>query len=352
MNENITHWAGIDVANETFDISLVMHGQHHPKTPLREIPVKTFPRSPKGVSQSLNWLDGQLKGKGATADQGLRVVMEATGKYSLELTAWLLEQRASLQPAIVNPKYTNPFIKSLGVRGKNDSIEARALGFYGEERHPAAYEPLTPAYDKLRKLNRYRDFLIAEQVAAGNRQDELDKNKELRQIAKRRAAQLERDIKKIEKILREHIEKSDDLKQAHDLMTSIPGVGFVTSCTILAELGDLQRFERARQMTAFAGVCPSEHESGSSIHKKTRMSKSGNTRSRQALYMASLSASRMDGPLKDDYTRLIKSGKAPKAALGAVMRKLLILMRAILISRKPYDKNFRNGGKPCGKLAA
>ena len=348
MNESITHWAGIDVSEKTFDISIVFHGQHYPETPLCDIPAEEFPRSPEGVAQSLQWLDGKLSARGAAPEEGLRAVMEATGKYSLELTAWLLEQRPSLLPAIVNAQRARSFLKSMGLRGKTDKIDARGLGFYGVERRPAAYEPLTPELETLRKLSRYRDFLVAEQTAASNREDVLESDKTVRQMAKRRAAQYERDIKKIEKAMREHIGKSPDLKRDYDLLTSIPGVGFVTACVMLAELGDLRRFGRARQLTAFAGLCPSEYDSGDSVHKAPRMSKCGNARARQALYMAALTASRMAGPLKDDYTRMIGVGKARKAALGMVMRKLLVLMRAVLKSAKPYDKNFRAGGKPCG----
>ncbi len=352
MNETFTHWAGIDVSGETFDISIVFHGQHYPETPLRDIPCAQFARSPEGVAQSLQWLDAKLAARGAAPGDGLRVVMEATGKYSLELTAWLIEQRPALHPAIVNAQRVHSFFVSMGLRGKTDKIDARALGIYGLDRRPAAHQPLTSELETLRKLSRYRDFLIAEQVAAGNREDVLESDKTIRQMAKRRSAQYERDIKTIEKAMREHVGKSANLKRDYDLMTSIPGVGFVTACTVLAELGDLRRFERARQLTAFAGLCPSEYDSGKSVHKQTRMSKCGNTRSRQALYMAALSASRMAGPLKDDYMRMVASGKAGKAALGMVMRKLLVFMRALLIAGKPYDKNFRAGGKPCGKLAA
>lgn len=352
MNETILHWAGIDVSSEFFDISIVFHGQHYPETPLRDIPSKQFPRTPEGVSRSLQWLDAKLAAWGAAPQDGLRVVMEATGGYSLELAAWLMEQRPSLQPAIVNPRRVHDFFKSMGLRGKTDKIDARALGVYGVDRRPAAHEPLTPELETLRKLSRYRDFLVAEQVAAGNREDVLESDKMVRQMAKRRSAQMERDIKKIEKTMREHIGKSADLKRDFTLLTSIPGVGFVTACVVLAELGDLRRFARSRQLTAFAGVCPSEYDSGKSVHKGPRMSKCGNARSRQALYMAALTASRQGGPLKEDYARLVAAGKAKKSALGMVMRKLLVLMRALLLSGNRYDKNFRAGGKPCGKVAA
>ena len=347
MNETTTHWAGIDVAKDTFDISIVLAHQHHPKTPLCDIPAETFDRTAKGVSQSLKWIDTQLK-KAGESETPVRAVMEATGKYSLELTALLTQERPGLRPAIINPKRGHDFINSLGMRGKTDRMDARAMGFYGVERRPTEYEPQSPHFAKLREMNRFRDFLVAQKVAEANRMDDVSQCKEVRKIAKRRKTQIERDIKKIETEMKAHVTSTPDLKRDAQLLATIPGVGFLSVCTIMAELGDLRRFKRARQATAFAGMCPSEFESGSSVRGKTRLSKSGNARIRQSLYMSAMSATRVAGPLQKDYTRKLGDGKSRMVALGMVMRKLLVLMRAILVSGKPYDKDHLACGKPCG----
>ncbi len=351
MNETKTHWAGIDVAKDTFDISMVLAHQHFPQTPLCAIPAETFERTAKGVRHAVKWLDAQLK-KAGESGQPIRAVMEATGKYSLELTVLLTQERPGLRPSIINPKRGHDFIKSLGVRGKTDRMDARGMGFYGVERQPAEYEPQTLELAKLREMNRFRDFLVAQKVAEENRMDDVSQCKEVQKIAKRRKVQIEHDIKKIEAEMKAHVKSFDSLKRDVQLLVTIPGIGFLSACTSMAELGDLRRFNRARQVTAFAGMCPSEYESGSSVHGKTRLSKSGNTRVRQALYMSAMTAARMEGPLCDDYNRKLREGKERMVAMGMVMRKLLVLMRAILISGLPYDKNHHSGGKPCGKLAA
>lgn len=350
MNETATHWAGIDVGKDTFDMSMVLACQHYPETPLCNIPVQTFMRTASGVRKAVKWLDVQLK-KVDESEKPIRAVMESTGKYSLELTDLLVHERPDLRPAIINPKRSHDFIKSLGVRGKTDSLDARAMGFYGVERRPVEYEPQTPEFSKLREMNRFRDFLVAQKVAEENRMDDASQCKEVRKIAKRRKVQMERDIKKIETEMKAHINSYPDLKRDVQLLVTIPGVAFLSACTIMAELGDLRRFKRARQATAFAGMCPSEYESGSSIHGKTRLSKSGNTRVRQSLYMSAITASRLAGPLHDDYNRKLNEGRERMMALGMVMRKLLVMMRAILISERPYEKNYRACGKLCGKLA-
>lgn len=351
MNETTTHWAGIDVSKDTFDISMVLAHQHYPETPLSDVPAQSFKRTARGACRAITWLDAQLE-KAGESKKPIRAVMESTGKFSMELAVLLTQERPDLRPAVINPKRSHDFIKSLGIRGKTDRIDARALGFYGVERRPAEYEPNTPELAKLREMNRFRDFLVKEKVAESNRMDDASQYNEVRKIAKRRKAQIKRDINKLEAEMKSHVKSFDGLKHDVRLLVTIPGIGFLSACTIMSELGDLRRFERARQATAFVGVCPSEYQSGSSVHGKTRMSKAGNARVRQSLYMSSLTIVRYPGPLHDDYNRKVREGRIQKVAMGMVMRKLLVLMRAVLISGSPYDKNHHSCGKPCGKLAA
>ena len=99
--------------------------------------------------------------------------------------------------------------------------------------------------------------------------------------------------------------------------------------TVLVEMGDLRRFTRSRQLTAFAGLSPKRKESGTSVHGKTRMCKQGSGRVRAELYMAAGCAARFNPDMKATYENLLAHGKEKRAALGAVMRKLLVLMRAV-----------------------
>lgn len=350
MKTNSTHWTGIDVAKMSFDAAIVFHGQEISETPMHTIPVKTFTRTPEGVQAFLNWLDTQISRQSETI-LPVRAIMESTGVYSSELYSLLVDSRATLSPAIVNPHRTAHFMKSLGVRNKTDRLDARVLAFYGMERRPVPYTLLPPEWRELRELNRYRDFLVSEKVSMMNRGDDTSEVKLVRQASKRRMNQLEKDIKKVEQEMRAAIDKMPELKKIYTLLTSIPGVALLSACTIMAELGDLRRFKRSKQISAFAGLNPCLRDSGTSIHGYTHLSKSGNPRIRQALYMSALAAIRVPGPLKKTYDHHIASGKKAKSALGIVMRKLLVLMRAVLISNTPYDKDYQAGGKLCGKTA-
>jgi transposase len=333
------HWVGVDVAKKTFDAALVRPGQKYPMSPLSSIPVEEFARTPAGVTSFLRWLDACL-----TDDERLRpvrVVMEATGRYSTELAAWMTEQRRSLAPAIAPPHQTAAFMVSLGLRNKTDKLEARALGFYGMERQPPPYQPMTPQETQLRELARYRDFLVRARVAAANHAGEASVCKMVRSMEKKQLRRLDADIERVERQMKNEADRCPELKRDIDLLCSIYGVGFITAATIRAELGDLRRFYKARQLTAYAGLNPSLRQSGSSVHGRPHLSKKGNPRVRQCLYLAAMVAVRGQNDLQRTYLRLREEGKSAMAALGAVMRKLLVLMRAILISGKPFEPRWK-----------
>ena len=338
------YWAGMDVAKRTFDVALAREGQSFPSTPLRDLPRKTFARTEKGASEFITWLERHID-EGERAN--VRVVMEATGDYSVQLTAWLLKLRASLGPAIETPTRTKAYIDSLGLRNKTDGLDARALAFYGADRKPSPYGPLSPERQELRDLTRYRDALVKERTAMKNRGQERCVSLAVKKMREKRLRQISKDIEKIEEQSKRLIEKTPRFKQDYALLASIDGVGFVTAITVLAELGDLRRFNRARQLTAFAGVSPQKHESGESVRKKTKMCKQGNGRIRQALFLAAMATLRTkkDSGLKRKQQQLCERGKAGKCALGAVMRKLLTIMRAVLISGKPYDPLWKSKKK-------
>jgi transposase len=277
----------------------------------------------------------------------LRVVMEATGKYSIELALWMTEERPSLSPAIINPQTARAFARSLSLRNKTDKTDARALAIYGFERRPVGYEPPSRELSLLRSLSRHRKSVIEMRVSEENRLKEPNDSPLVRRMLTRHIAQLRRDEERLEEEMKAIVLKMPHLNSDAQLLDPIDGVGFVTVATVFAELGDLRRFKKARQLSAFSGTSPQENRSGQSVHHKTRMSKQGSSYIRNVLYMAAMAAIRNDNDLARFYYRLVHQGTPKKAALGAVMRKLLLTMRAILISGQPYQKHYR---KPCGKL--
>lgn len=332
MNENQLHWVGVDVAKQSFDAAIVFAGQRVSTSPLREVPASTFIRSPHGVTAFIAWLDTfGLPGDSA------RVIMETTGRFSQELCAWMCQQRPSLAPAIEPAQHTANFIRSLGLRAKTDRMEARALAFYGIERIPEPYTPPAPEYLELRQLSRYRDDLVHQQTMLKNQLHETTTLPFIRREQQKRLRRIANDIARTEKCLKECAEKHLQIKHDITLLSSICGIAFLSAVTLLAELGDLRRFGRARQLTAYAGLSPRHYQSGTSVHRHPRICKQGNSKVRQLLYLCAMAAVRGDNDFGRTYKRLLAQGKLKMVALIAIMRKMLILARAILISGKTFQ---------------
>lgn len=338
MNETGLYWIGLDVADRTFDAAVARPGERVSATTFKRLPAQTFERTPEGVQALVAWLQALAPGP---APLPARAVMEATGIYSIQLAALLSKACPELRPAIVNPERTCAFRNSLGLRNKTDRMDARALAFYGRERQPEPYEPLSPEQARLRDLSRCRDALIRSRIAHENQLAQAPGCPLVRSTLKAVIARLQKAIGRLDKAMLDLIQARPSLRTDYELLTSIPGVGFVTAAVVLAELGDLRRFGVARQVTAYAGVTPRQNQSGNHT-APGRMSKKGNGRIRQALYLSAMSAITHNPPLAAAYRRLVADGKKPMVALGAVMRKLLVLMWAIVNSGKP----FHAGGKP------
>ncbi|MGB7066098.1 MAG: transposase [Syntrophobacteria bacterium] len=329
-------WSGIDVSKSFFDASWV-----DPEAGLenfQKIPHAQFEHSQAGVRQYVRWLQQQ---GGSTAS--VRVVMEATGRYSLELQVWLVAEQASLSPAIVNPKQAKHFHQSLGLRNKTDQVDCRSLGLMGQARRPHPYEPLSPEYQRLRALMRQRRDLITTRVGEQQRLRELPKGRcPVRSVVQSHLRHLTKLVGRIDRAIDGLLKGSPQLAQDLALLKTIPGVGRIVALTVLAELGDLRRFNRSRQVSAMAGISPYNHQSGVST-PWSHLDRNGHAEARSVLYMGALAATRgsAQNNLARTYHHLIDDNdKCKKQALVAVGRKILVIMRALLITQQPYIDDF------------
>ncbi len=148
-------------------------------------------------------------------------------------------------------------------------------------------------------------------------------------------------IKHVRKKIQAHIEEHSDLRTQKELLESIPGVGQATIAQILSFMGTPKRFENAKQLAAFVGLNPRQCQSGSSIHGKTKLSKTGDADLRKALYMPAITAKKHNPIIRIFCERLQQAGKPKMVIIGAAMRKLLCLIYGVLKSGKPFDANWK-----------
>jgi transposase len=316
---------GIDVSKSTFDVA--WWGDE----PFQRMTNRVFPRTPSGVRA---WL--AVLPVGSFAQVG--VVMESTAGYCKELAGWILTQAPDLHVAIANPFRVKSYGRSLGLRNKTDRVDARMLALFGQERQPGRWVPLSPAQETLRDLTRTRTKLKATLVAYRNRLKRPGMVSEVaRACQERLVASLLEQIRSIEKGIAELCRKEPALGRDMALASSIQGVGMITAATVLGAAGDLRRFARRGELCAFLGMSPREFQSGTSVHAQTHLCRMGGKHVRAALYMAAMSVCRTQGPLADTYRRLVAAGKPRRSALGVLMRKLLVIMRAVIIQGHPYE---------------
>jgi transposase len=150
-------------------------------------------------------------------------------------------------------------------------------------------------------------------------------------------------IDRLEEAIDKHVESTDTLARDRDLLETIPGVGSTTAALVLAELGDPAQFESARQAAAYAGLTPSHHKSGSSVHRKPRLSKVGSSRLRRALYFPAIAALRCNAAVEAFGDRLAERGKEKMVIIGAAMRKLLHICYGVLKNQAPFDASLHPG---------
>lgn len=312
---------GIDLAKTKFDVALFEHEQfrHH-----------VFPNTPAGITALLAWLPAH----GGAQVHGC---LEATGTYGDAVAQQLHD--AGHVVSIVNPAVLKAFRQSTLTRTKNDRTDAQLLARYAALHHPKAWVPPSPELRELQALARRLESLLQLRQQESNRLASAERSSLVAESIQIMLTALDQEIARVEQLLKDHLQQHPDLKSQHALLRSIPGIGDKTATTLLAECGDLAGFTNARALAAFAGLTPKQHQSGTSVHAKPRLSKIGSDRLRKALYFPALTARRYNPVVKAFCDQLAARGKHTMVVLGAAMRKLLHLAYGVLKSGKPFDPN-------------
>jgi transposase len=278
------------------------------------------------------------------------LVMEATGAYWQGVASALTT--AGWTVSVVSPGSARHYAQARLRRAKTDAVDAAVLAAYGRDLRPAPWTPAPAEVQTLQLLIRQRDVLIAMQTETRNRQHALD---HLPAVPDHVRAPLAAVLT----VLREQVAVRDAaIRQqaataasvADDIarLQTIVGVGLLTAAIVLVETRPLRARATPAQVVAYAGLDPAPHESGTSVRGAGRISKTGNARLRQALYMAAVSAVRYNPPLRAFYTRLLQRGKPKKVALVAAARKLLALMVRLLQTGRDFDPAWATHHPPRG----
>lgn len=318
----MTAIVGVDISKNDMDVCLLLDEQAiH----------QTFPNTKSGINKLHRWLKKQDA-------PNAHLCLEATGVYG-DLLAETMHAR-DYKVSVVNPARIKSYADSQLRRNKTDKLDAALIADFCRTQAPPIWTPPSPELKELRALVRHLDDLIQEEQRINNR---LEAQKSSQAVIKQLREQkrfIAQQIKRTKQLIRDHVNKFPDLKQQRDLLISIPGLGDVTACRLIAELGDVTRFDDVRQVVAYVGLNPRQHQSGK---KRTThgISRTGRSSLRAALYMPALVAKKHNPLLKAFSTRLQERGLTSKQVIAAVMRKLLHLVYGILKSGKAFDPNYQ-----------
>lgn len=313
---------GIDVSKKTLDIVVRNEDKNRHKV---------FDNSPAGFEQLTQWITRQKGGL-------VHACLEATGMYGEGVAEYLFQQ--GCQVSVVNPARIKRYGESKLHRNKTDKADADLIAEFCAKENPALWSPPPEYLKHLRALVRYLDDLEKMHRQECNRLSSGIQDEFVLSELRAHINFLEQSMKSLRKAIEEHIQATPELKAQSDLLVSIPGIGRWTAARLLSEIGDISNFENAPQLAAFAGLNPKGFRSGSSVHKKTRISKEGRPFLRYILYMPSLVAWQCNPIIKTFCARLAGYGLPKMAIVAAVMRKLLHLVYGVLKHRIFFDPNY------------
>jgi transposase len=302
-------YVGIDVSKERLDVAILGQKQQ-----------EQVCNSQTGIKELVQWMQ-EL--------QPALIVVEATGGYQRAVVEALFV--AGLAVAVVNPARVRQFARACGLLAKTDKLDAQVLAVFGQRVQPKPYTGKSEAEKQLSALlvrrKQVEEMLKAEQ----NRLRTISPS--LRDAVERSIAFLKEEKKILDEQICELMSEQKAWQEQTEILTSAPGVGMVTTATLLAELPELGKMDR-KKIAALVGVAPMNYDSGKK--RGYRKTKAGRTNVRSVLYMSTLVATRYNPVIQKQYQHLLKRGKEKKVALTACMRRFLTILNAMMRDRQPF----------------
>jgi transposase len=302
-------YVGIDVSKDRLDVAILGQNQE-----------KQVCNAQAGIKELVQWMQ-EL--------QPALIVVEATGGYQRAVVEALF--LASLAVAVVNPARVRQFARACGLLAKTDKLDARVLAEFGQRVQPKPYTGKSEAEKQLSALlvrrKQVEEMLKAEQNRL--RTTSLSLKSYVEQVI----VCLKEQKKRLDEQIQQFLQEQQAWQEQTEILSSAPGVGMVTTATLLAELPELGKMDR-KKIAALVGVAPMNYDSGKK--RGYRKTKGGRTDVRSVLYMSTLVATRYNPVIRTQYQQLLKRGKEKKVALTACMRKFLTILNAMLRDQQPF----------------
>ena len=261
-----------------------------------------------------------------------RIVVEATGRLEREIVSSALEK--GLPIIVVNPLHVRRYAGAIGLLAKTDKLDAKLIAQYAAMIKPEARVQFGPEQRKIKDLLVRRRQLIENATMEKNRYQIMPKF--MRGDIKRHITHIQKQLDKLDKLLSSTIEACDQWSEKRKILESMPGVGEQVVFALLADLPELGQLTD-KQVAALTGVAPYNRDSGS-LRGKRRI-RGGRHGVRTTLFMAVMCAVQHNPIIKAFYQRLVAAGKHKKVALTACIRKMVVMLNAMVRDNKMWREN-------------
>lgn len=327
----INHFIGVDVSKKTLDFSLVHLGKviYHLRVPNSNAGIESFIKEIK---------------KTFSIDLSITVFcMEHNGIYNNILLSFLKNLKANIWvESALQIKQTQGML-----RGKNDKVDSGRIAMYAYryQENFIAWNPPREIILQIKQLLAIRSRVV-ETIKQLNtpigKDAEIFFTKEHLKLSKKCCESsinaLKKDVKAIEKQIKELMQSDESLNRLMKILISVDGIGFMIATTIIVTTNEFKNFSCAKKIACYSGVVPFEHSSGSSIKKHPRVSHLANKTVKKMLHLASLTGIRKSGEFRDYYERKKAEGKHTMSVLNAIRNKLILRIFACVRDNRLFEK--------------
>lgn len=326
---------GLDISSKKIDgcISVIDTNQ--------KVIVKSsivFSNDLKGFKILENWILKHYKEKNIP----LVLCMEATGIYYESCTLYLFEKKFNV--SVVLPNKAKQYSQAIGLKSKNDTIDARGLAQMGAERCLRTWQPLAKYFYDLRLYTRQHQNLQEQKTVINNQLKSLECgmyiNKKITKQLERLICIFEKQLIELDKLIKAHINSNEDIQIKANNICKIKGIGILTFATLIAETNGFELFENSKQLVSYAGFDVVENQSGSTFGR-TKISKKGNSRIRRALFMPAFTViTYKQKPFIDLFERTLEKHNIKMKSYVAVQKKILTIIYSLWKKNEMYDTNY------------
>jgi transposase len=270
------------------------------------------------------------------------VCMEATGIYHENCAYYLFEK--GFDVSIILPNKAKKYLEAIGLKSKNDTIDAKGLSQMGAEQCLDFWQPMGTFFYQLRLLTRQHQNVTELKTVLKNQLDALGfamhQSEEVNQQLKQTITLFETQIKELDKVIKSHIKSDEKVQEKVNNILLMKGLGVLTVATVLAETNGFELFNNYKQLVSYAGYDVIEAQSGTRVGK-TKISKRGNSRIRRAMHMPSLVVIQCQvKPFKYLWDRTFAKHGIKMKSYVAVQKKLLVMIYHLWNKNEAYNPEY------------